>query len=56
LVTTLGIGYFQEVLLNTIGQRVMYDLRAEIFHEAANHRAGLSTITTLSGADYAADD
>ncbi len=33
LVATLAIGYFQEVLLNTIGQRVMYDLRAEIFHK-----------------------
>lgn len=31
LVVTLGIGYFQDVLLNTIGQRAMYDLRAEIF-------------------------
>ncbi|MGE0126508.1 MAG: ABC transporter ATP-binding protein [Blastocatellales bacterium] len=31
LVITLGIGYFQDVLLNTIGQRVMYDLREQIF-------------------------
>jgi ATP-binding cassette, subfamily B, multidrug efflux pump len=31
LVVTLGIGYFQDVLLNTIGQRVMYDLREQIF-------------------------
>jgi ATP-binding cassette subfamily B protein len=28
---TLGVGYFQDVLLNTIGQRVMYDLREQIF-------------------------
>ncbi len=27
----LGVGYFQDVLLNTIGQRVMYDLREQIF-------------------------
>src|ERR1043165_7206565 len=33
LAVTLGIGYFQDVLLNTIGQRVMYDLRSEIFHK-----------------------
>jgi ATP-binding cassette subfamily B protein len=33
LAVTLGISYFQDVLLNTIGQRVMYDLRAEIFHK-----------------------
>ena len=33
LAVTLGIGYFQDVLLNTIGQRVMYDLRAEIFQK-----------------------
>ena len=31
LVITLGVGYFQDVLLNTIGQRVMYDLREQIF-------------------------
>lgn len=31
LAITLGVGYFQDVLLNTIGQRVMYDLRAQIF-------------------------
>ncbi|MEK7834460.1 MAG: ABC transporter ATP-binding protein, partial [Acidobacteriota bacterium] len=31
LAVTLGIGYFQDVLLNTIGQRVMYDLREQIF-------------------------
>ncbi len=33
LAVTLGLGYFQDVLLNTIGQRVMYDLRAEIFQK-----------------------
>jgi ATP-binding cassette subfamily B protein len=31
LALTLGVGYFQDVLLNTIGQRVMYDLREQIF-------------------------
>ncbi|QQS47370.1 MAG: ABC transporter ATP-binding protein [Acidobacteriota bacterium] len=31
LVIILVIGYFQDVLLNTIGQRVMYDLRDQIF-------------------------
>ena len=31
LLFILGVGYFQDVMLNTIGQRVMYDLRAEIF-------------------------
>lgn len=31
LTVTLGVGYFQDVLLNTIGQRVMYDLRQQIF-------------------------
>jgi ATP-binding cassette, subfamily B, multidrug efflux pump len=31
LILTLGIGYFQDVLLNTIGQRVMFDLRDQIF-------------------------
>ena len=31
LAVTLCIGYFQDVMLNTIGQRVMYDLRQEIF-------------------------
>lgn len=31
LSVTLAVGYFQDVLLNTIGQRVMYDLRAQIF-------------------------
>jgi len=31
LAITLGVGYFQDVLLNTIGQRVMYDLREQIF-------------------------
>ncbi|MBP6822805.1 MAG: ABC transporter ATP-binding protein [Acidobacteria bacterium] len=31
LAVTLGLGYFQDVLLNTIGQRVMYDLREQIF-------------------------
>jgi ATP-binding cassette subfamily B protein len=31
LAVTLGFGYFQDVLLNTIGQRVMYDLREQIF-------------------------
>src|SRR5215510_15685248 len=27
LLIILGVGYLQDVLLNTIGQRVMYDLR-----------------------------
>jgi ATP-binding cassette subfamily B protein len=31
LAVTLGVGYFQDVLLNTIGQHVMYDLREQIF-------------------------
>lgn len=31
LALTLGVGYLQDVLLNTIGQRVMFDLRAQIF-------------------------
>jgi ATP-binding cassette subfamily B multidrug efflux pump len=31
LLVTLCIGYFQDVLLNTIGQRVMLDLRDQIF-------------------------
>jgi len=31
LAVTLAIGYFQDVLLNTIGQRVMYDVREQIF-------------------------
>jgi ATP-binding cassette, subfamily B, multidrug efflux pump len=31
LLITLCIGYFQDVLLNTIGQRVMFDLRDQIF-------------------------
>ncbi|MBO0798642.1 MAG: ABC transporter ATP-binding protein [Blastocatellia bacterium] len=31
LLVTLLIGYFQDVLLNTIGQRVMFDLRDQIF-------------------------
>jgi hypothetical protein len=31
LAVTLSVGYFQDVLLNTIGQRVMYDLREQIF-------------------------
>ena len=33
LAVTLAIGYFQDVLLNTIGQRVMFDLREAIFHK-----------------------
>lgn len=33
LVVTLGVGYFQDVLLNTIGQGVMYDLREQIFRK-----------------------
>jgi ATP-binding cassette subfamily B protein len=33
LVVTLGIGYFQDLLLNSIGQRVMFDLREEIFRK-----------------------
>ncbi|HYE72390.1 MAG TPA: ABC transporter ATP-binding protein [Blastocatellia bacterium] len=32
-VITLAIGYFQDVLLNNIGQHVMYDLRDEIFRK-----------------------
>ncbi len=32
-VITLGIGYLQDLLLNTIGQRVMFDLREEIFRK-----------------------
>ncbi len=31
LVVILTVGYFQDVLLNTLGQRVMYDLRDQIF-------------------------
>ncbi|MDQ3012168.1 MAG: ABC transporter ATP-binding protein/permease [Acidobacteriota bacterium] len=31
LAVTLGVGYFQDVLLNTIGQRIMFDLREQIF-------------------------
>ncbi|MFZ4795331.1 MAG: ABC transporter ATP-binding protein, partial [Blastocatellia bacterium] len=31
LVVTLSVGYFQTLLLNTIGQRVMYDLRQQLF-------------------------
>ena len=31
LVTILSVSYFQTLLLNTIGQRVMYDLRQQIF-------------------------
>src|SRR5262245_12412606 len=31
LAVTLGVGYLQDVLLNSIGQRVMYDLREQIF-------------------------
>ena len=31
LLIILGVGYLQDVLLNTIGQRVMYDLREQIF-------------------------
>ena len=27
------LSYFQEVLLNTVGQRVMYDLRSELYHK-----------------------
>lgn len=33
LVVTLVVGYFQTVMLNTIGQRVMYDLREQIFRK-----------------------
>lgn len=33
LAFTLGVGYFQDILLNTIGQRVMYDLRQQIFRK-----------------------
>lgn len=31
LLITLSVGYFQTLFLNTIGQRVMYDLRQQIF-------------------------
>ena len=31
LVLILAVSYFQDVLLNTLGQRVMYDLRDQIF-------------------------
>ncbi len=31
LIITLSVGYFQTLLLNTIGQKVMYDLRQQIF-------------------------
>jgi ATP-binding cassette, subfamily B, multidrug efflux pump len=31
LVVMLSVGYFQTLLLNTIGQRVMYDLRQQLF-------------------------
>jgi ATP-binding cassette subfamily B protein len=31
LAVTLSVGYFQDVLLNTIGQRIMFDLREQIF-------------------------
>ncbi len=31
LLVTLVIGYLQDLLLNTIGQRIMYDLRVQIF-------------------------
>src|ERR1044072_3381594 len=27
------LSYFQEVLLNTVGQRVMFDLRRELYHK-----------------------
>ncbi len=33
LVATLAVGYFQDVMLNTIGQRVMFDLREQIFRK-----------------------
>src|SRR5262249_31195279 len=33
LVVTLVVGYFQEVMLNTLGQHVMYDLREQIFRK-----------------------
>jgi ATP-binding cassette subfamily B multidrug efflux pump len=33
LVVSLAVGYFQDVMLNTIGQRVMYDLREQIFRK-----------------------
>lgn len=32
-VAILSVGYFQDVLLNSIGQRVMYDLREQIFRK-----------------------
>ena len=31
LTIVLGLGYVQDVILNIIGQRVMYDLREQIF-------------------------
>jgi ATP-binding cassette subfamily B multidrug efflux pump len=31
LLARFGLAYFQEVLLNTVGQRVMYDLRSELY-------------------------
>ncbi len=31
------LSYFQEVLLNTVGQRVMYDLRSELYHKLQRH-------------------
>jgi ATP-binding cassette subfamily B protein len=31
LLVTFACSYFQDVLLNTVGQRVMYDLRAELY-------------------------
>ncbi len=33
LAVTLVVGYFQDVLLNTVGQRVMCDLREQIFRK-----------------------
>ncbi|HEX8495105.1 MAG TPA: ABC transporter ATP-binding protein [Pyrinomonadaceae bacterium] len=33
LLARFALSYFQEVLLNTVGQRVMYDLRSELYHK-----------------------
>ncbi|MDX6694241.1 MAG: ATP-binding cassette, subfamily multidrug efflux pump [Blastocatellia bacterium] len=33
MVVRFALSYFQEVLLNTVGQRVMYDLRSELYQK-----------------------
>ena len=33
LLLVFGFSYFQSVLLNTVGQRVMYDLRSELYQK-----------------------